>query len=249
MRYFQHKSDAIQDEKLMKLFVNCGYEGIGLYWTALEKLAKLETPIEESILKKMLFMSKRLEKTWEIIKSLELFHLENGEIFCESLMKYAGKYEIKKEKIRERIKKFREQRVDNEEDAKNVTRYTQESNAPCNADVTLNNKEEGRRNKEINTKVFIYPTLLELEDYFFELGLLDPKDSAARFFDYYESIGWKIGGKSKMKDWRAACRNWKKNEDKFKIKPLNNGKSSSVSNDSYTKTYNELLSSNTDYGT
>jgi len=32
-----------------------------------------------------------------------------------------------------------------------------------------------------------------------------------QFFDYYESKGWMIG-KSKMKDWKAAVRTWKRNE-------------------------------------
>jgi hypothetical protein len=31
---------------------------------------------------------------------------------------------------------------------------------------------------------------------------------AERFIDFYTSNGWKIGGKSKMKDWEAAVRTW-----------------------------------------
>lgn len=29
-----------------------------------------------------------------------------------------------------------------------------------------------------------------------------------RFCDHYDSVGWKIGGKSPMKDWKAAVRTW-----------------------------------------
>jgi hypothetical protein len=31
---------------------------------------------------------------------------------------------------------------------------------------------------------------------------------AAKFFDHFTANGWKVGGKSPMKDWRAAARNW-----------------------------------------
>ncbi len=40
---------------------------------------------------------------------------------------------------------------------------------------------------------------------------------AERFFNYYSSIGWLIGGKTKMKDWQAAARNWMLNTPKFSV--------------------------------
>lgn len=46
---------------------------------------------------------------------------------------------------------------------------------------------------------------------------------AERFFNYYSSNGWLIGGKSKMKDWKAAARNWILNTSKFASKSLPNG--------------------------
>ena len=41
---------------------------------------------------------------------------------------------------------------------------------------------------------------------------------AERFFNYYSSNGWLIGGKSEMKDWKAAARNWMLNTSKFAMK-------------------------------
>jgi hypothetical protein len=41
---------------------------------------------------------------------------------------------------------------------------------------------------------------------------------AERFFNYYSSNGWLIGGKTKMKDWKAAARNWMMNANKFNVK-------------------------------
>lgn len=37
---------------------------------------------------------------------------------------------------------------------------------------------------------------------------LDPE----KFFDYYQSNGWRVG-KNKMKDWKAAIRTWEKNQN------------------------------------
>lgn len=37
---------------------------------------------------------------------------------------------------------------------------------------------------------------------------------ADRFWDYYQSIGWKVG-KHDMKDWKAAVRTWERNNKKY----------------------------------
>ena len=41
---------------------------------------------------------------------------------------------------------------------------------------------------------------------------------ANKFFNYYSSIGWLVGGKTKMKDWKASARNWIMNQNKFQPK-------------------------------
>lgn len=52
------------------------------------------------------------------------------------------------------------------------------------------------------------PTLEEVRAYHAEKGYsFDPEN----FVDYYISNGWKVG-KNPMKDWKAALRNWAKNE-------------------------------------
>ncbi|WP_368411680.1 hypothetical protein [Algibacter lectus] len=35
-----------------------------------------------------------------------------------------------------------------------------------------------------------------------------PKLEAEKFYNHYQSIGWKIGGKIKIVDWQASARNW-----------------------------------------
>jgi hypothetical protein len=33
--------------------------------------------------------------------------------------------------------------------------------------------------------------------------------------DHYEANGWLVGGKSPMRDWKAAVRTWEHNEPRF----------------------------------
>lgn len=38
---------------------------------------------------------------------------------------------------------------------------------------------------------------------------------AEKFFNYFQSNGWRVGGRAPMKDWQAAARNWILNVGKF----------------------------------
>ena len=60
-------------------------------------------------------------------------------------------------------------------------------------------------------KRFIAPTLEEIREFCFEKNINIDVD---RFFNYYESKGWKVGV-SPMKDWKAAVRNWAKNDSLY----------------------------------
>jgi hypothetical protein len=57
-----------------------------------------------------------------------------------------------------------------------------------------------------------------------EIGL--PAAEADKFWDFYESKGWLVG-KSPMKNWKAACRNWKRNAGTFGG-PANHGNPTSA---------------------
>lgn len=63
-------------------------------------------------------------------------------------------------------------------------------------DIKENTKEKSAR--------FTPPTVDEVKAYASEHGC---KIDAERFVDFYASKGWMVG-KTKMKDWKAAVRNW-----------------------------------------
>jgi len=66
-------------------------------------------------------------------------------------------------------------------------------------------------NKESETG--IPPPLEEVLIFFKEKEL--PEAEAEKFYNYFQSNGWKVGGKAPMKDWNAAARNWISNITKF----------------------------------
>jgi hypothetical protein len=60
------------------------------------------------------------------------------------------------------------------------------------------------------------PSIEQIKEYFKQEEFSEFE--AERFYNYYTSNGWLIGGKTKMIDWQAAARNWILNTAKFTIK-------------------------------
>lgn len=75
----------------------------------------------------------------------------------------------------------------------------------------LEKKEKGSAKKE--RKVFVQPELAQVEEYFVQqrFALVE----AQKFHNYFQSNGWLVGGRTQMKDWKAAARNWMLNAKKF----------------------------------
>ncbi len=46
-----------------------------------------------------------------------------------------------------------------------------------------------------------------------------PELEAKKFFNHYQGIGWKVGGKTKIVDWQATARSWMLKADEMKLPP------------------------------
>ena len=80
------------------------------------------------------------------------------------------------------------------------------------------------------TKRFKKPTVEEIQAY------CDERNNgidAERFYDYYESKGWKVG-KAPMKDWKASIRTWERNNGITKGNPK---QTSGFDYDQFTEEY------------
>jgi hypothetical protein len=128
------------------------------------------------------------------------------------------KFELAREKTRQRVAKHREKQ-----------KSLAEGNATCNVTVTECNADRIEKDKdkdkekdnsivESKRKRFTPPTLEEVQAYCYERN---NGVDAQRFIDYYTSNGWQVG-KNKMKDWKAAVRTWERNGVSDKQSPKKN---------------------------
>ncbi len=83
--------------------------------------------------------------------------------------------------------------------------------------INIINKDRVDSEIDLPTKskreIFISPSLDAVTLFFKEKSKTNL--DAEKFFNHFESNGWLVGGKSKMKNWQAAARNWILNSEKF----------------------------------
>ncbi|CAM3781929.1 transcriptional regulator [Flavobacterium gelidilacus] len=89
------------------------------------------------------------------------------------------------------------------------------------ADIDKNQTEIGwqkdnviARNEANSPNQKSTPTIEEIKTYFQEQNF--PEQEAQKFFNYFKSVGWLVGGKTPMVDWQAAAQNWMLNSTNFK---------------------------------
>ncbi|HEY6144403.1 MAG TPA: transcriptional regulator [Flavobacterium sp.] len=72
------------------------------------------------------------------------------------------------------------------------------------ADTEKNQTKESRQKS--SAKKENIPEIEEVKTYFLQQNF--PKLEAIKFFNYFSSNGWLVGGKTPMVDWQAAAQNW-----------------------------------------
>ena len=97
---------------------------------------------------------------------------------------------------------------------------------------------EKKKNFGITSSEVQKPSLTEVKSYFLQQNF--PELEANKFFNYFSSVGWLVGGKIPMVDWQAAAQNWMLNAIKFKSyeKPPDRAKHLNIESD---KDYGEPL--------
>ena len=224
MKYFLHDSSAFSDEKITELYINFGYEGLGLFYTILEKLSFQEKPVKTEVLKKQLFVGKKLEKCWKFMEEIDLISSNNGETFNKQLLNFSEKFTIKKEKNKKRISEWRK----NQEDTENVTRYESVRNTPkdnISKDNISKDKEKRVIEKSENKPhLFSDSNFFVFEEFEKQFEGTDYEVADLRF--YYENVkNWSAGGGNKKLDWIATARNFMLKDRQENKLILKNGKS------------------------
>jgi hypothetical protein len=96
----------------------------------------------------------------------------------------------------------------NNSDLKNENSEKEKSSVKKEKDEIGNSDLSSRaQSRELN------PTIDQVKTYFQKNNF--PEQEAQKFFNYFKSVGWLVGGKTTMVDWQAAAQNWMINAPKF----------------------------------
>ena len=187
-------SDWLSDESLR----GCSIEARGLWVDMLSLMAKSEregyllagkSAMNANQLSRIAGIS--FDKCEELLAELGMngvYSVDDGTIFSRRMVKDHGL----RKSSRDRILRWRNA---------NVTQKKQE----CNANVTPQRLEVRGQRLEERERPLPRPTRADWLAYATEIKW-NQRDAESAF-DYYESNGWKVGGRAPVKDWKACARN------------------------------------------
>ena len=89
-----------------------------------------------------------------------------------------------------------------------LTKNFEEKN---NSNLENENSKEEKSSAKKEEK--LHPLIEDVKTYFQENSF--PEQEAQKFYNYFKSVGWLVGGKTPMVDWQAAAQNWMINAPKF----------------------------------
>lgn len=117
-----------------------------------------------------------------------------------------------------------------------------------NSKNNLKEHEQFHNKNQNASSVTESPTIEKITTYFSEKNF--PAPEAEKFFNYFESNGWLVGGRSPMKNWKAAANNWILNAQKFNNGKTirSNNKSSQQMGNTNLRAGNLYASTNKNYG-
>ena len=99
------------------------------------------------------------------------------------------------EKLTKNFEEINNSNLKNEDKEKEKSSAKKEKDESCHTELV-----EVSHNQKSN------PVLEEVKSYFQENNF--PELEAQKFFNYFSSVGWLVGGKIPMIDWQAAAQNW-----------------------------------------
>lgn len=174
---------------------------------------------------KEVWLNKELSLTEKaLLAEIDSFTGE-GKAFYKSNETIQEEYKVSRPTISKSLKKLegmgfikiefdgRRRKVTYQADRKNFTGRGKDSfgqtvnnlRAAGKNDTSINTVKEQVKEQVKKNRGFTPPNLEECMSTFEEAG--STTDEGEKFFNFYTSKGWLVG-KSKMKDWKAAARNW-----------------------------------------
>ena len=208
--YFPHFAQARHDRKIRRMEKELGLEGYAIYFKTLEILREQDGfryPMDDIDLLADEFNTSE-QKIRVVICNYELFEIDECNMFFSS-------------KFNENMQPYLKMKEQRSLAGRSSAVARSFNGSSTVVERSLNKEKKRKENKIKENEILIQdahekksmskPEKSDVNSYFSELGFFDEAD---RFFDYYTANGWHVG-KNKMKDWKAAARNWCKNSKTY----------------------------------
>ncbi|WP_444671043.1 transcriptional regulator [Flavobacterium columnare] len=101
----------------------------------------------------------------------------------------------------------------NDKNVSNLEKHSKNFEEINNSDLKNETEEKEKSSAKKEKEEKLQPSIEEVKTYFQENNF--PEQEAQKFFNYFKSVGWLVGGKTPMVDWQAAAQNWMINAPKF----------------------------------
>lgn len=105
----------------------------------------------------------------------------------------------------------------NNKNISNLEKHTKNFEEINNSSIRIVSSSEVEMSKEEKSSAKkeekLQPSIEEIKTYFQENNF--PEQEAQKFYNYFSSVGWLVGGKTPMVNWQAAAQNWIFNAPKF----------------------------------
>jgi len=101
--YFSHDYDAREDEKIIDLLSDLGYEGYGIYWAIVEMLYKNKGSLQIQYNRISFALNADMETVEKVIKTYKLFKFNQTHFWSESVRTRLKQRREISEKARESV--------------------------------------------------------------------------------------------------------------------------------------------------
>lgn len=188
-----YASDWLSDEAVR----SCSIDARGLWIDMLALMAKSETHGH-------LLIGGRPATSEQLARIVGLTPQKTTELMDE--LYAAGVFSFQKDVIisRRMVKDERTRKSDADRQMRFRNGHVTPMSRSCHAPVTVQ-KLEARSQKLERERTLVRPTRSDWLAYATEIKW-NQRDAESAF-DYYESNGWKVGGRATVKDWKACARN------------------------------------------
>jgi len=195
--YFDHDYNARNDQKILTLRSEHGWHGYGVFFGIIESLCESDGIIKRNALGGLsigLNMAKnKLVKMIDFMIEIDLLKENEDGIYSDRVNEHLS---------------YRSMLSEAGKRGGRGNKKPPFSQAKASPEAGKERKGKESKEKESKVNKFIKPSILEIESYCIERNnTIDH----AKFFNFYESNGWRVGRNS-MKDWKAAIRTWEQSE-------------------------------------